>query len=58
MKLSDNLANRMSTLLIKDAYIVTMDDHQSEIPEGGLFMSDGFIEQVGDGEEYASRIRR
>jgi len=37
----------MSTLLLKNALIVTMDDHQREIPEGGLFMRDGFIEQVG-----------
>src|SRR5512143_615370 len=37
----------MTTLLIKHAYIVTMDDHQREIPDGGLFMRDGFIEQVG-----------
>jgi cytosine/adenosine deaminase-related metal-dependent hydrolase len=36
----------MTTLLIKNAYIVTMDDRQREIPEGGLFMRDGFIEQV------------
>jgi cytosine/adenosine deaminase-related metal-dependent hydrolase len=38
----------MSTLLIKNAAVlVTMDDHQREIPEGGLFVRDGFIEQVG-----------
>ncbi len=37
----------MSTLLVKNAYIATMDDHQREIPEGGLFIRDGFIEQVG-----------
>jgi 8-oxoguanine deaminase len=37
----------MPTLLIKNAYLVTMDDHQREIPEGGLFIRDGFIEQVG-----------
>ncbi len=37
----------MTTLLIKNAYIVTMDDHQREIPDGGLFIRDGFIEQVG-----------
>jgi 8-oxoguanine deaminase len=36
----------MTTLLIKNAHIVTMDDHQREIPEGGLFIRDGFIEQV------------
>src|SRR5512140_1995881 len=37
----------MTTLLIKNAYIVTMDDHQREFPDGGLFIRDGFIEQVG-----------
>jgi cytosine/adenosine deaminase-related metal-dependent hydrolase len=36
----------MPTLLIKHAHLVTMDDHQQEIPEGGLFIRDGFIEQV------------
>src|SRR6188474_2313863 len=37
----------MSTLLIKNAHIVTMDDHQREIPEGGLFVRRGLIEEVG-----------
>jgi cytosine/adenosine deaminase-related metal-dependent hydrolase len=37
----------MTTLLIKNAYIVTMDDHQREIPDGGLFIRRGLIEQVG-----------
>ena len=37
----------MTTLLIKHAYIATMDDHQREIPDGGLFIRDGFLEQVG-----------
>src|SRR3990172_8477395 len=41
----------MSTLLIKHAYVVTMDDHQRELPEGGLFIRDGFIEQVGPSAE-------
>jgi len=36
----------MTTLLIKNAHIVTMDDHQREIADGGLFIRDGFIEQV------------
>jgi 8-oxoguanine deaminase len=36
----------MTTLLIKHAYIVTMDDHQRELPDGGLFIRDGFIEQI------------
>ena len=38
----------MTTLLVKNAKIlVTMDDLRTEIPEGGLFIRDGFIEQVG-----------
>jgi 8-oxoguanine deaminase len=38
----------MTTLLIKNASVlVTMDDNQREIPLGGLFIRDGFIEQVG-----------
>ncbi len=38
----------MSTLLIRNAaLLVTMDDHRREIPDGGLFIRDGFIEQVG-----------
>ncbi len=37
----------MSTLLVKHAYLVTLDDHQREFPDGGLFVRDGFIEAVG-----------
>ena len=37
----------MTSLLIKNALIVTMDDRRREIPEGGLFIKDGFIDQVG-----------
>jgi 8-oxoguanine deaminase len=37
----------MSTLLIKNVHIVTMDDHQREIPEGGLFIRRGLIQEVG-----------
>jgi 8-oxoguanine deaminase len=38
----------MTTVLIRHAKIlVTMDDHRREIPDGGLFIRDGFIEQVG-----------
>ncbi len=37
----------MTTLLIKHAYVATMDDHQREYSDGGLFVRDGFIEQVG-----------
>jgi cytosine/adenosine deaminase-related metal-dependent hydrolase len=50
----------MTTLLVKNAaLIVTMDDHRREIPDGGLFCRDGFIEQVGtsaDLPQTADRI--
>lgn len=37
----------MSTLLIRHAaLVVTMDDQRREIPDGGLFIRDGFVEQV------------
>jgi cytosine/adenosine deaminase-related metal-dependent hydrolase len=41
----------MTTLLIKNAYIVTMDDKQTEIPNGGIFIRDGIIEKVGSEAE-------
>lgn len=42
----------MTTLLVRHAEIlVTMDDHRREIPDGGLFVRDGFIEQVGPSSE-------
>jgi cytosine/adenosine deaminase-related metal-dependent hydrolase len=45
----------MPTLLVKNAYVVTMDDHQREFPDGGLFVRDGFIEHVSaNGELPAS----
>jgi len=38
----------MSTLLVRHAGIlVTLDDQRQEIPDGSLFIRDGFIEQVG-----------
>lgn len=41
----------MPTLLIRHATtLVTMDDQRREIPDGGLFIRDGFIEQVGPTE--------
>ena len=41
----------MTTVLVQHADIlVTMDDHRREIPDGGLFIRDGFIEQVGPSE--------
>ncbi|MBL8088800.1 MAG: 8-oxoguanine deaminase [Anaerolineales bacterium] len=41
----------MTTLLIKNAYIVTMDDKQTEIPNGGIFIRDGIIEKIGQASE-------
>jgi len=39
----------MTTMLVKNARIlVTMDDHRREIPNGGLFIRNGFIEKVGN----------
>jgi len=38
----------MTTLLVRHAQLlVTMDDHRHEIMDGGLFVRDGFIAQVG-----------
>jgi 8-oxoguanine deaminase len=38
----------MPTLLVKHAdLLATMDDHRREIPDGGFFVEDGFIRQVG-----------
>lgn len=45
----------MPTLLIKHAYLATMDDHQREHPDGGLFVRDGFIEQVGPSAELPAQ---
>lgn len=42
----------MGTQLIKNALLLaTMDDKRQEIPNGGLFIRDGFIEKVGKTEE-------
>lgn len=41
----------MTTLLIKNAYIVTMDDKQTEIPNGGMFIRDGIIEKISQTSE-------
>lgn len=41
----------MGTLLARNALVLTMDDHRREIPDGGLFVRDGFIEQVGPTRE-------
>jgi 8-oxoguanine deaminase len=38
----------MTTFLLRrSAILCTMDDHRQEIPGGGLFVRDGFVEQVG-----------
>ncbi len=37
----------MPSLLIKNAHLLTMDDHHTELSDGGLFIRDGFIEQIG-----------
>lgn len=42
----------MRTLLLRHAtLLVTMDDHQREIPDGGLFIRDGFIQNVATTDE-------
>ncbi|MGD2158763.1 MAG: 8-oxoguanine deaminase [Anaerolineales bacterium] len=42
----------MTTLLVRHAsLLVTMDDHRREIPDGGLFVRNGFIEEVGPTSE-------
>ncbi len=42
----------MSTLLVQHAEVlVTLDAHRREIPDGGLFIRDGFIEQAGRSAE-------
>ena len=45
----------MSTLLVRNAgVLVTMDFLRREIPGGGLFVKDGFIEQVGNTQDLPS----
>jgi 8-oxoguanine deaminase len=42
----------VKTLLIQHAdLLVTMDDHRREITDGGLFVRDGFLEQVGSTDQ-------
>lgn len=46
-----NTPENMTTLLVKNASVlVTMDGQRREISGGGLFIRDGFIEQVGNSE--------
>jgi len=45
----------MSTLLLKNAYLlITMDDDRRRFADGGLFVRDGFIEQVGPTADFPS----
>jgi len=45
----------MTTLLVKNAHVVvTMDNHRRELQNGGLFIEDGFITQVGLSNELPS----
>ncbi|HMD88407.1 MAG TPA: 8-oxoguanine deaminase [Anaerolineaceae bacterium] len=42
----------MSTLLVRNANLmVTMDEQRREITSGGMFIRDGFIEQIGQSSE-------
>src|SRR4030042_2001126 len=45
----------MSTLLIKNAHVVTMDDHHREYADGGLLVRDGVIEQVAPSGELPGK---
>ena len=42
----------MTTLLVRHATVlVTMDSHRREIPDGGIFVRNGFVSQVGPTDE-------
>lgn len=42
----------MTTFLLRNcSVLVTMDDHRQEITDGGLFVRDGMIEQVGKSDQ-------
>jgi cytosine/adenosine deaminase-related metal-dependent hydrolase len=46
----------MPTLLVKNAQVlVTMDNHRHEIEDGGIFIKDGFIEEVGKSDQLPSK---
>jgi cytosine/adenosine deaminase-related metal-dependent hydrolase len=46
----------MATLLAKNSTVlVTMDDQRREIPDGGLFVRDGFIEAIGPTDELPTK---
>ena len=44
----------MPTLLVKNAHLLTMDDHHTELSNGGLFIENGFISKVGATRELPS----
>ncbi|MEP7134674.1 MAG: 8-oxoguanine deaminase [Chloroflexota bacterium] len=44
----------MTTLLIKHAHLLTMDDHHTELSDGGLFIENGIISKVGATRELPS----
>jgi cytosine/adenosine deaminase-related metal-dependent hydrolase len=47
----------MGTLLVKNIHtLVTMDDHLSEIYDGGLFIRDGFVEKVGKSSDITEAV--
>ncbi len=49
----------MATLLVKNSHtLVTMDDQRQEIPNGGLFIRDNVIEQVGPRDELPHEADR
>jgi cytosine/adenosine deaminase-related metal-dependent hydrolase len=46
----------MPTLLIKNAsLLVTLDAQRREIPDAGIFIRDGWIEQVGPSEQLPKK---
>ena len=48
----------MATLLVKNAeLLVTMDETRRRIPDGGLFVRDNVIEQVGPTAELPAQRR-
>ena len=48
----------MPSLLVKNAQIlVTMDSARQEISDGGMFIKDGFIEQVGKSDQLPQPSR-
>ncbi|MCL4261077.1 MAG: 8-oxoguanine deaminase [Anaerolineales bacterium] len=44
----------MSSLLVKNAHLIVMDDRNTEFSDGGLFIENGFISQVGTTRDLPS----